>query len=134
MTAERIDARDVLDPNARTACAFPARTVGLFRRSGPNAWDDYVFESLVGGEAVDVKAGVPVQVEPEGAFFRMRYHGEVRRLAWQPVSEGGDCADADRLRTRFLAACVQPWGEDAGIGAAAVIAQHLRAGPKPPSD
>ena len=134
MKVERIDARDVLDANAKTACALAARTVGRFRRSGPNAWDDYLFESIAVGEVLDVSAGVPVQVEPEGAVFRMRCHGEVLRLAWQPAPGGGECNDAAGLRTRFLATCVQPWGEDAGIGAAAVIAEKLCAGPKPSSE
>ena len=134
MKVERIDARDVLDPNAKTACGFAARTVGRFRRAGPNAWDDYLFESIADGAVLEVSAGVPVQVEPDGAAFRMRCHGEVLRLAWQPAPDAGGCQDAAGLRSRFLAICVQPWGEDAGIGAAAVIADKLCAGPKPSSE
>jgi hypothetical protein len=42
MAAEHIDARDVLDPNAKTATAFAACIVGHFVRSGPDAWDDYL--------------------------------------------------------------------------------------------
>ena len=100
MKVERIDARDVLDANAKTACAFAARTVGHFRRAGPNAWDDYLFESIAGGEVLDVSAGVPVQVEPEGAVFRMRCHGEVLRL--------GVAAGAGRRRRRRCSRVAHP--------------------------
>jgi hypothetical protein len=44
---QRIDARDVLDVNARTAVSFRARVVGRFPRTGPNSWDDYVFQRVV---------------------------------------------------------------------------------------
>lgn len=54
---------------------------------------------------------MPVQVEPEGAVFRMRRRGEVLRLQWQP--DGAPGAEDDQ-RTRFLAECVRPW--DPGRG------------------
>ena len=38
MKPERIDARDVLDPNAKTTVAFRARIVGRFVRSGARAF------------------------------------------------------------------------------------------------
>jgi len=133
MAPERIDARDVLDPNAKTAAAFPALIVGHFVRSGPDVWDDYLFKPAEpgAGETIAVMADVPVQVEPEGAVFRMRWHGEVLRLQWQPPASGPDAADD--ARTRFLAGCVRPWSEDPGRGAAAVIAEKLSSKPPRPS-
>lgn len=133
MSAERIDARDVLDPNAKTAVAFPALVVGHFVRSGPDVWDDYLFKpnDAGAGETVAVMADVPVQVEADGAVFRMRWHGEVLRLQWQPP-DAGDAAAGD-ARARFLAGCVRPWGEDPGRGAAAVIAEKLSSKPPAPS-
>ncbi len=45
----RVDARDVLDADATTSRAFSGRVVGVYRRSGPNAWDDYVLVDEDGG-------------------------------------------------------------------------------------
>ena len=133
MAPERIDARDVLDPNAKTAAAFPALIVGHFVRSGPDVWDDYLFKPAEpgAGETIAVMADVPVQVEPEGAVFRMRRHGEVLRLEWQPQA-GELGADADPQHV-FAATRVRPWGEDPGRGAAAVIAEKLSQTPPKPS-
>ncbi|MFO1153687.1 MAG: hypothetical protein U1E42_08505 [Rhodospirillales bacterium] len=122
MSTEEIDARDVLDVNARTAVNFRARVVGHFRRKGPNSWDNYVFCPVENGETVDVLAAVPIQVESEGADFRMRRHGGVERLAWHPDDD--DTSGPD-VRARFLAECVRAFSEDQGIGAAAVIASKL---------
>jgi hypothetical protein len=133
MPPERIDARDVLDPNAKTAVAFRARVVGRFVRSGPNAWDDYACMPVGDGELLDIMAGVQVQVETQGAVFRMRRWGEVLRLECLP-DEAGQPEDTDR-RVGLLAHCVRPWGEDAGRGAAAVIAEKLsETAPKPSLD
>jgi hypothetical protein len=134
MAPERIDARDVLDPNAKTASAFRARITGRFVRSGPNAWDDYVFRPAASGvdEIIEIMAGVPVQVETAGAFFRMRRRGDVLRLEWLP--EEVLQPEADR-RVSFLARCVHPWDEEPGRGAAAVIAEKLsERAPKPSLD
>jgi hypothetical protein len=138
MATERIDARDVLDTNAKTAVGFRARIVGRFRRAGPNAWDDYLFEPLSGGELLDVLADVPIQVEAEEAAFRMRRRGEVERLVWEPGegTTGGTTGGTKRgsdLRARFLAQCIRPFSDDQGIGAAAVIASKLRSTPPKPS-
>jgi len=132
MSTERIDARDVLDTNAKTARGFRARIVGHFRRAGPNPWDDYTFQPIAAGDVVDVLADVPIQVETDGAVFRMRLHGEVDRLVWEPPqAPGGE----PELRARFLAEYVRPFSEDAGIGAAAVIARKLNStSPKPSLD
>lgn len=133
MAAERIDARDVLDPNAKTAAGFSALIVGHFVRSGPDVWDDYLFMPAdpAASDTVAVMADVPVQVEADGAVFRMRWRGEVLRLQWQPPDVGAEAADD--ARTRFLAECVRPWGEDPGRGAAAVIAEKLSSKPPAPS-
>ncbi len=140
MSGRQIDARDVLDPNARTTRNFRARVVGHFRRVGPNAWDNYVFEPIAGGAMVDVLADVPVEVEAEGTAFRMRRHGEVERLVWVPdAPEDGAPADAAggeetaERRARFLAECVRAFSEAQGLGGAAVIAGKLRSTPPKPS-
>ena len=130
MSTRPIDARDVLDTNARTAVSFHACIVGHFRRTGPDAWDNYLFHPLENGEIVNVLADVPIQLESEGAEFRMRRHGEVERLAWQPAA--GETSGPD-IRVHFLARCVRAFSEDQGIGAAAVIASKLRSTPPTPS-
>lgn len=103
--ARRVDARDVLDAEATTGRAFPGRVVGVFRRTGPNDWDDYELVEEDGGP-IDVLAGVPIQLEPAGPRFRMRRRGEVVVVEWTP--DDGDSAgpDADP-RERFLASCVR---------------------------
>jgi hypothetical protein len=98
-----VDARDVLDADAVTSRPFPGRIVGVFRRAGPNAWDDYVLVEEDGGP-IEVFAGTPIQVESEGATFRMRRKGEVVRVAWTP-DDGGNEGGAG-LRARFLKSCV----------------------------
>ena len=98
----RVDARDVLDADATTSCAFSGRVVGVFRRSGPNSWDDYVLVDEDGGP-IQVFPETPIQVEPGGASFRMRRRGEVVLVAWtpeEPVSDG-------ELHARFLKSCVR---------------------------
>jgi hypothetical protein len=100
----RVDARDVLDADATTRCTVSGRVVGVYRRSGPNSWDDYVLVDEDGGP-VEVFAETPIQVEASGATFRMRRKGEVIRVAWTP--EDGAAAAADELRARFLLSCVR---------------------------
>ncbi len=100
----RVDARDVLDADATTSCAFAGRVVGVFRRSGPNSWDDYVLVDEDGG-AIEVFAETPIQVESDGASFRMRRKGEVIRVAWTPQGRGRE--PGDDLRARFLKSCVR---------------------------
>jgi hypothetical protein len=79
----RVDARDVLDANATVRRRFTGRLLGRYRRSGPNAWDDYVLDEQEGA-LIEVAPGTPVQVESEAAVFRMRYRGEVVVVAWLP--------------------------------------------------
>lgn len=106
MTSEgRVDARDVLDADATTGRSFPGRVVGVFRRTGPNEWDDYELVQGDGGP-VDVLAGIPIQLEPEGPRFRMRRRGEVVVVEWTP--DDGSAGDREGgLRSRFLASCVR---------------------------
>ncbi|MBI5489804.1 MAG: hypothetical protein HY905_20890 [Deltaproteobacteria bacterium] len=123
----RVDARDVLDPNAHARRAFRARVVGHFARTGPNAWDDYEFVAEPGKD-LDVLPGIPIQVEEHGPSFRTRSRGRVVRAEWIP---SGGAADSDRpglaaLRARFLAECVEGFAEAAGQGAGAVIVRKLR--------
>jgi hypothetical protein len=100
----RVDARDVLDADATTSCSFMGRVVGVFHRSGPNAWDDYVLaEQDVG--PIEVLAETPIQLEETGARFRMRRKGEVVLVAWTPEGVAGE-PDAV-LRARFLKTCVR---------------------------
>lgn len=126
--ALRVDARDVLDPNARARRAFAARIVGRFVRAGPNAWDDYVYEAEEGGP-VEVLPGVPIQVEKIGAEFRLRRRGQVVRAAWTPPPETRAAVGNDEraLRRRFLEECVEGFAEEAGRGAVAAIVRKLRA-------
>jgi hypothetical protein len=102
--ARRVDARDVLDADATTGRAFAGRVVGVFRRTGPNEWDDYELVEEDGGP-IDVLAGIPIQLEREGARFRMRRRGEVVVVRWTPDAESGE-PDAD-ARSRFLESCVR---------------------------
>ena len=94
----------MLDADATTSRAFRGRVVGVFRRSGPNPWDDYVLVDEDGGP-IEVLPEVPIQVEADGATFRMRCKGEVLRVAWTPDDGGGEAGED--LRARFLTSCVR---------------------------
>jgi len=100
----RVDARDVLDADATTSRAFSGRVVGVYRRCGPDSWDDYVLVEEDGGP-IEVFAETPIQVERDGATFRMRRKGEVILVAWTP-EDGGRGAGAE-LHARFLKSCVR---------------------------
>ena len=80
------------------------RVVGVYRRHGPNAWDDYVLVDEDRGP-IEVFAGTPVQVEADGATFRMRRKGEVAVVTWTP--EDGEAGAGTDLRARFLESCVR---------------------------
>jgi hypothetical protein len=129
----RLDARDVLDPDAETRRPFRARVLGSFRPTGPNATDDYVFVSCSDGEELEVLPGLPVQLERRGAQLRLRREGKVLRLEWLPdpeelalLLEENDSPSVRRrrFRERYLAS----FREAAGLGAAAVIASKLQDG------
>ncbi len=128
----RVDARDVLDPDAETRRPFRARVLGHFKPTGPNAWDDYVFASTREGEELEVLPGLPVQLERRGAQLRLRRGGRVLRLEWIPdEAELAALAEADSpsaRRQRFVEGYLVSFREAAGQGAAAVIAAKLGAG------
>lgn len=128
----RVDARDVLDPDAETRRPFRARVLGQFRPSGPNAWDDYVFASAPEGEELEVLPGLPVQLERRGPQLRLRREGRVLRLEWIPdeaeLAALGDGDSPSARRERLVAEYLRPHREAAGRGAAAVIAAKLGAG------
>lgn len=122
----RVDARDVLDPNGKTKRAFRGEVVGRFRRTGPNGWDDYVYERE-DGRPVDVLPGIKVQVEPTGAAVRMRRRGAVVVVRWAPTeAESAGLDENDEGRAVFLERYIDVFGETAGKGAAAFIASKLR--------
>ena len=54
----RLDARDVLDADATTARSFWGRVLGVYRRTGPNSWDDYALVEEDGGP-IEVFAETP---------------------------------------------------------------------------
>ena len=62
MRSRRVDARDVLDADATTSRAFSGRVVGVYRRNGPDVWDDYLLVDL-DGTPIEVFAETPIQVE-----------------------------------------------------------------------
>ncbi len=129
----KVDARDVLDANAKVRRAFRGRVVGAFRRTGPNGWDPY---ELVRYEdeaqrPVDVHAGVRVQVEDVGTELRLRSDGRVLVVAWEPSDGEREMlhgADPAARRAHFLREIVEPFAELPGMGAAAVIARELARG------
>ena len=65
----RVDARDVLDADSETSCTVRGRVVGVFRRRGPNSWDDYELRDEDGG-LIEVFAQTPIQIEATGATFQ----------------------------------------------------------------
>lgn len=123
----RVDARDVLDPDAKTARAFSGRIVGHFRPTGPNAWDDYEFVMQDEGP-IEVLPGLKIQLERHGARFRMRRQGRVIRVEWEPDEadrarmEGNDVR---ALRAAFLARYVVSFDEAPAQGLGAVVARKL---------
>ena len=121
-----IDARNVLDPNAKTKRSFNGHIVGRFRKTGPNSWDDYQVVAEDGGP-IDVFPSVKIHIEPRGAKFRMRSRGEVILVQWVPSEEerAGFGDDVD-LRAAFLETCVDAFDYKKGIGVAAHIARTLR--------
>lgn len=121
-----VDARDVLDPNARTRAPFDARIVGHWERLGPDAWDPYALVASEGGP-VRVFAGVEVQLEPVETAFRMRLRGRVVQVAWSPGAE--EAADIASLRTDtrsyFVSRLLEGYASPPALGVAAVVARKL---------
>jgi hypothetical protein len=124
---ERVDARDVMDANARTRRTFRGRIVGHFERTGPDSWNDYEFVRAGEGE-IEVSPGLEVQLERAGAVIRMRSEGRVIRVAWIPSDEEQAEIEAEGpagARRRFLATRVAEEQGEQAIGAAAVIVRKL---------
>jgi hypothetical protein len=122
---KRVDARDVLDANGRTRRAFRGRIVGHYRRTGPNAWDDYEYVGRDEGE-IEVLPDLEVQTEAWGALFRLRSGGRVVRVEWLPdAAARRELRGAAELRRYFLDRYIQPFEHARGLGAAAVIADKL---------
>jgi hypothetical protein len=121
-----VDSRDVLDPNARTRRPLEARVLGRYHRTGPNEWDPY---QLVDEEGASVRVlrGIKIQVEDEGAVFRMRQHGRVLRVSWEPSPEESAELRKRQLEPRqaFLAEYVEDYQSPPALGLAAVIARKL---------
>jgi hypothetical protein len=124
----RVDARDVLDPNAKTNKRFMGKIIGYFEPTGPNAWDDYRYHPEE-GKTIRVLSGLKIQMERRGADFRMRHQGRVIRVRWVPSDKDGDeliGASSKTLREHFFdLGYVESFLDDQGIGAAAVIARKL---------
>jgi len=118
----------VLDADATTSRAFTGRVLGVYRRRGPNAWDDYELVSEDGGP-IEVLAGIPIQVEADGAIFRMRRRGEVALVKWTP-EDGGAGAGAD-LHARFVESCVRQEDPTQDGNLAAWVHRELEKKPEP---
>ena len=122
----RIDARDVLDANARTVRGFSGDVVGYYRPTGPNAWDDYEYVAETGGR-IEVMPALNVQVERWGIALRMRSRGRVVRVQWRPSDEERETFKGKAaLRERLLTHYVEPFDHQAGVGASAFIAGKLK--------
>jgi len=92
----------VLDADAATSRPVSGRVIGFYRRTGPNTWDDYEFVPEDGG-SIDVYPDTPVQIENEGAVFRMRRSGQVIVVEWVP--DPGEVEPGSE-REHFLESCV----------------------------
>ena len=123
----RVDARDVLDANARTRRGFGGRIVGYYRRVGPNRWDDYEYVKDDQGP-IDVNPGLRVQLEPRGVTFRMRSRGKVIVVQWVPDQAARAKPKGKtrrQLRELFVAEYLSGYANRRGLGGAAVIARKL---------
>jgi hypothetical protein len=124
---ERIDSRDVMDANAQTKRAFAATVLGHFRRTGANPWDDYAWVDDP-AERIEVASGIPVQIERAAAEVRLRRHGDVLRVRWEPDAQAATAlrdASPDAIRAYFVEHFLHSQESPPGMGAAAVIASKL---------
>ena len=127
MTKKRVDSRDVLDPDARTKAPFRGQIVGHYRPTGPNPWDEFEYVEADGG-AMDVLAGLKVQVEPPHPRIRLRRRGRVNVVEWRPTPE----QEAERKRSRldsfafFAGRFLEDYSSPPGWGLAAVIQKKLK--------
>lgn len=147
---ERVKSSDVLDVSHEVLAPFRARVLGVFRRVGPNAWDDYEFIKQIATSdtgavpadgasfpTLDVLAMIPVQLEGRGVEVRLRSDGKVLRVRFLPgdadvqeLSRRAMCAFEPRLHGRllrqyFLERYLRPVGEGSLKGASAVIVGKL---------
>jgi hypothetical protein len=124
---EIVDARDVLDTNARIKHELEAQVLGYFERTGPNRWDDYRFVAQAQG-TLAVLPGIPIHLEARGTDFRLRKDGQVLRVRWAPgPRDPADLPtrDAGAQREYFLRSYLEKFDEAAGVGTAAWIANKL---------
>ena len=120
-----VESNRVLKPNARTLRSFEGQIIGSFRSTGANAWDPFAFVAE-GGGPIDVFPGIEIQLEDEGARFRMRAKGRVVVVVWSPAAEDGLAdADPDARRAVFVERYVERFANKGGIGAKAFIARTL---------
>jgi hypothetical protein len=94
----------VLDADATTSRTLSGRIVGFYRPTGPNSWDDYELVDADGGP-IEVYPETPIQIEKQGAAFRMRRQGQVIVVAWAP--EPGEIQPGGEIREQFLRSCVR---------------------------
>lgn len=118
----------MLDADATTSRTLTGRVVGVYRRRGPNAWDDYVLVDEDGGP-IEVFAGTPIQVEADGATFRVRRKGEVALVKWTP--EEGEGGAGAHLHARFLGSCVRRQDPTQEGNLAAWLHRELERKPEP---
>ena len=127
MARQRVDSRDVLDPNARTKAPFRGHVVGHYRATGPNAWDDFEYVEAEGG-TIEVLAGLKVQAEPPLPRLRLRRRGQVQVVEWRPTTED----EAERKRSRlssfdyFARHHLEDYSSPEASGLAAVIYKKLK--------
>lgn len=121
----RVDSRDVLDPNARTARTLRGRVVGIFRRTGPNSWDPYELAPADGPE-LEVMPRIKVQLDDEAPELRLRHEGRVVLLRWLPDQAAQRRIEAgEDARTLLAGLHLRDFHSAPGLGAAAVIANQL---------
>jgi hypothetical protein len=123
---ERVDARDVLDANARIKRTFSAQQVGYFRKAGPNPWDDYEFVRTL-EEPFAPYPGTEIQLERSGTQFRVRKDGRVVRVKWTPGEDDPESVRDDPAARRryFIETYLEQYDDAPGIGAGAMIARKL---------
>ncbi len=126
--ATLVDSRDVLDPDAMTRRAFRGRILGHWRRTGPDSWDPYRYQSGEEGE-IEVLPRLKVQRERHGARMRLRKEGRVVRVEWIPAPGDLDILGKDpsprEVRGHFFENYLEVFDEEKGKGVAPVLASKL---------
>lgn len=152
---ERVKSSDVLDVTHQVKEPFQAVVLGVFRRAGPNTWDDYEFVRRVSprqvratgavengaaddAEVTVVQSLIPVHLESRGCEVRLRTYGKVLRVRFQPTAEErlalssslGEPFDARvharALRDHFVSNYLDVVTTEAVMGASAVIVNKLK--------